>query len=137
MTQRIALIDDTGLVENVAVFPDDFADPTWDGHQAVPCGDQPIGPGWTYAAGTFTPPPTRGLTADPASITSTQTSLVTFTDTYADAPAQVTFTVNGATSTVNLTDGTAELEVTPSGIGDIIVSVDQPVPSIIITVTEA
>lgn len=99
--------------------------------------DSTVGPGWRVDGDSFTAPPAQSLGADPTLITNAETSLVTYTDTRDDAPAQVTFTVNGAISTVALSDGIAELEVTPSAAGDIAVSVDQDVPGVTITVQEA
>jgi hypothetical protein len=80
------------------------------------------------------------LTVEPSSIPADGTTPAVATYTHPDpdtTPAEVTFTVNGATSTVALSDGTAELEVTPSAAGDIAVSVDQDVPGVTITVQEA
>jgi hypothetical protein len=138
MSKRVALID-KGLVANVAEFPDDWTGDVWDGHTAIIIGadDALVGPGWSHDGSTFTPPPEHTLSVDQAVITPTGSALVTYRNTYDDAPVEITFDVNGATSTVALTDGTAELEITPSGTGRIVVTVDQPLPSIAITVEEA
>lgn len=133
MSKRIALLEGTTVV-NIAVFPDDWTGDTWNDHTAITAPAE-VAPGWTYTDGTFTAPPVHSLTGPPV-IGVDDTALVVYRNTYDDAPTEVTFTVNGATETVTLTDGIAELEVIPAGPGDITVTVDQPVPSIIITVEE-
>jgi hypothetical protein len=134
MTNRAALIDDTGTVSNIAIFEDWFNEASWNGLKIVFVADDlHLSPGWTYSNGEFVPPPVNGLYA-PQTAKLSEKILANYTNTYPDTPANVLFTVNGATTTVALTSGVAELEITPSAIGPITVSVDQPVDSVVINV---
>lgn len=78
------------------------------------------------------PWPTRSLTAEPQSIPAdgSATALVSYRNTFDDAPAQVTFDVNGVTETVALDDGTAELEVVATTPGLLTITCDDLVLTI-------
>lgn len=134
MPKTIALIDNDGNVVNTAEFADTFINGVWDGYITIDVTDAAVSIGWTYANGVFSAPPVESLIANPNAITSAQTTTVTYTNTYSDAPTEAIFTVNNVTATVALTNGTAELDVTPSGVGDIVVSVNRPIPAITVGV---
>lgn len=138
---RAALVDADGTVVNVVVV-----DPA--GSWKAPKGltvrplpdDAAAGPGWTYDGTTYAPPPVRQMTVDRASIPAdgTTPAVVTYADTHPDAPASVTFTVNGATQTVTTTKGTAALDVVSTTPGDTITVTVDALPAATLTiVTEA
>lgn len=79
----------------------------------------PVCPGWRYRNGTFRPPATESLSVAEAA----SQVLATYRNTFDDAPTSVMFDVNGATATVAVTDGSAELAITPPATGPITVSV--------------
>lgn len=62
------------------------------------------------------------LTANPPSIPAdgTTSSEVTYKDESADPPAEVTFDINGVTSTQDVVDGVAQIAVTSKTSGDIV-----------------
>lgn len=71
------------------------------------------------------PYPVETLAADPAEAEAGTEVLVTYTNTHDNAPAAVMFDVNGATVSVGLTEGVAELVVTMPAQGDVTVTVDR------------
>ena len=133
-------------VVNVIVLDDD-ADPAEfvdaiGGGQLIPLDDHEGGAwgvGWRYVNGAPVPPPVRELSIDRQTIPAdgTTAALVTYRDTHDDAPASVTFTVNGVDQAVDVTDGVAELEVTGTVPGRIEVTVDALPDQRVITVEEA
>lgn len=135
MTKRVALLHE-GLVVNVAEFPNDWFGDTWGDLDAVELrAEEPVAVDWMFDGQRFSPPPLEDLEGY-QSITMSQTARVTYTNTLPDAPSEITFTTNGVETTVSLTDGSAELLVTPSEVGAIRVSVNRPVSPVVITVEE-
>ena len=52
MSQRVALIDDSGTVVNVATFPDGWEGEAWNGFTAQRLGEgEKVGPGWVRVNG--------------------------------------------------------------------------------------
>ena len=136
---RVALLDEFDNAINVIVVADDDPGPTNGGY--VPPDNQTmypleedslVSPGWRLRGGIWQPSPTLSFFTAPEE-SSVGTYVVVYTNTFDDAPTQVTFSVNGATTTVALTDGVAELEITTSVPGPIEVSVDV-LPGEIITI---
>lgn len=135
---RAALVDNDGNVTSVIIVDSAIGYTPPDGLTLAAVGSEPVGPGWTYAGGTFTPPPARSLTVDRVTIPAdgTTVAVVTYTDTHDDAPASVVFTVNGATKTVTLTAaGNAVLDVASSTADDTITVTVDALPEASVTIT--
>lgn len=129
-----AALHDGQLVDNVIVLDEDSDYQPPEGLTLITLpDDSPVGPGWRHVAGEFTPPPRETLEA-PAEVEAGGDPVdVIYTNTHDDAPQAATFTVNGATATVDLTDGTAVLEVTIPQPGPVTITVaDAGVPSVTI-----
>lgn len=111
----VVLADDADLAEFASLVEVD---------RLVPLDSHPEswGIGWRYEDGKPVPPPS--LTASRVSVPVGESAVVTCDHRFPDAPSEVTFTVNGATATVALVDGKAELEVTVPEPGPVQVSVD-------------
>lgn len=117
---RAALIDGEAVVNVIEYDPDADYDPG-EGIVLVELADEPVGPGWRRRGGVFVEPPVETL-----EVIDGVAPLATYRNTFDDAPPSVMFDVNGATATVALTDGVAELEITPPATGSVTVSVNRP-----------
>lgn len=135
---RAALTDTDGQVVNVIVYdPDsDYTPPN--GLTLDELADEsPVGPGWTRNGdGTYAPPPVRDLigggTIPPDGKT---TATATYRDTHDDAPATVTFDVNGTAAIEPLVDGEATIEVASTTPGDTITVTADALPGHAVTIT--
>lgn len=111
---RAALIDGDGLVVNVIEY-DPLGDyEPGDGLRIEYLGDEPVGPGWSYVgSGDYSPPPSISLTAEPTSITAdgVDEAVVTYSNTYRNAPSEVEFDVNGLKVSEAVVNGRAQIAV--------------------------
>lgn len=84
------------------------------------------GIGWAYDGAFHAPSSPPALVSDRDAIPAdgATVAVVTYSNTRDDAPAEVTFTVNGTASTVTLDAGTAELDVVAVAPGQITVECD-------------
>lgn len=120
---RYAIIDESGTVTNVAAWDGEAEWAPPDGHTAIPA-DGAAALGDYYSGQAFHRPPT--LTAEPTTIPadSTTPSSVTYRNTRPDAPATVTFDVNGATHDIALTNSEATLEIVANTPGTITITAE-------------
>lgn len=130
---RAALHDGTVVVNVIAYDPEQDYTPPEGLELDVLADDAPVGPGYRVTVDGYVAPLPEGLTVNPDPVTVGEPALARFVDYTDTAPAEVTFTVNGATATVALTDGVAELVVTMPAAGDVEVTVDRPgIPPVVI-----
>lgn len=132
---RAALLEGDQVVNVIEYDPAADYDPA--PYELVELADEPVGPGWRRRNGELIPPAMRRLNASPFQIPAdgTTVSVVTYENSYDGAPTEVVFDVNGATATVPLVDGKAELEVVAATPDEIVVTCDEL--EVTITATEA
>ena len=125
---RAALIDkETGIVRNVIEYdPASNYEPEEQFDILILDDASSVSPGWTNTDGVFNPPPVKRLetTASEIQLGNSSVAEVKYTNTFDDAPLDVTFSVNGATATVALEAGEAALEVEALYPGDILIACD-------------
>lgn len=122
---RAALLEGDQVVNVIEYDPAADYDPA--PYELVELGNEPVGPGWRRRNGKLIPPAMRRLNASPFQIPADgkTAATVTYENTYDGPPAQVTFTVNGATATESLVDGKASIEVVATTPDEIVVTCDE------------
>lgn len=131
---RAALVED-GVVTNIIEYDPEAEYDPGENIQVVEIGDQHADLGWSYANNTFAAPPTKSLTVSPDMIPADNNtpSVVTYTNTYSDAPTSVNVDINGSVTPVAVTKGIAQLEVVAPTVNQITVMVDDLTATITVT----
>lgn len=123
---RAALIENSVVVNLIEYDPNAVYSPGDNTALVEVSSEVFVDIGSRFIGGEFLPPPIKILEAEPIQILAdnTSASIITYTNTHDNSPTEALFDVNGALATVDLVDGSAQLEVTSSQPGDILVRCD-------------